>query len=1457
MSLTNTLSGQSRLIIVAALLLSISGVLAWRNMPKEEDPRFPDRFGVVSVIYPGADAETIERTVVLPLEEELQSLTEIATIEATARTDVAVLAISLENTITDVDSVWAKVQTALDRAARRFPAGAGSPDLDSQINDTEAVTIAVTGSGDWSVLHAAADELERRLRRIPTMKRVVRTPDIEPQITIEIDEARIRELGTSVGEVVHAVSGLTGIAPGGAIAAGGSLLPVDTRTAVASADELARTIVTFGSGAGLQLGSVARVVLGEPQPVRHRARFNGAQTILVGAVPRAGIDTINFGDLVLDVVEEARISLPQVNLEVMTFQPEFVRNRLRELGSALLQGMAIVAAIVILTMGIRVGLTVALMVPVVALTSLSVYAFAGGILHQISAAALVMSLGLLVDNAIVVAERIQAQIDAGLSRANAAVEAISSLALPLAAATGTTLAAYLPMLLARGETAEFTGAIPRLVMLTIAISFAFALIVIPTLAMLLFRPSSARSSSTHSKSGDEAGRLAYGVGGFMGRLATSRPGTILFVAVIAVGLSFGVAGRIPLQFFPAGDRAQIVFDIELPDGTHLEETDRYALGFERALLARPEVSSVATFVGNGVPRFYYNVIGQSNAPHFAQLLVTTRSLADVSVLAEWAREYAREAMPGVVFVPRPIEQGPPLSAPIEIRLLADDPLVLEAAAERTAALVRGAQGTVDVRHDLSTGSAGIAVSVHDSVAGGLGITRSDVATAILASTRGLPAGELRLAGNVVPVVVRTGSGEWTDAPSLSTVSVSPSLGVGAVPLAAVASTEISLRPSVIRRRNGSRVATVSAGLRDGAAYNEVLAEIMPHIQSEGTLPEGVRVQLGGADEGAGDANRAIAAGATIGVGALLLILLAQFRSFIRVGLVLLTVPLAAVGIIPGLLLAGQPFGFMSMLGVISLVGIVVNNAIILLDVIDGKRRAGVDIRTAVAEGIEQRLRPILLTTVTTIAGLLPLLFSPASLWPPFASALISGLAASTALTILVVPAAYMLCFRRSADRHGKAAGAMPVVIAGMAMLFMLAAPSASHAQTGVALSELLNAARTAPPALAAQAEATAAHQAVRAVSRGATLPTVSFQSELVRRTDALSADTPFGAVEQVPRWDGSIAAVIKQPLLNLAEQTSGVAAARAEASATALDADWQVEQHIYQTAEAAIGLAALSAQAESARVSAESLRTQRERVAALVGSGRLLSSELLLIDAAVLEVQRDLRALERAGEVSRRAVERAAGVPVVDAVLVPDLDPEGIARVLQRAPETSASNRADIAALAARRSSIEATRRGLKQQRFPSVSIEGRAIRALNTDLDPEHWGEAVLQAVWTPLAAGVRRARQQELSHRVRQLDQLGEDLRAAELIQVAAARSRLESAMDSAAVARQLVDARSSILAERTVQFEAGRSTVSELIEADAALRRATAEVEIARLEIVAAYLELRLLEGLRVEIADSDQL
>ncbi|TVR00057.1 MAG: hypothetical protein EA403_12270 [Spirochaetaceae bacterium] len=1452
MNLSRAYSQQSRLIIAAALLLSISGLLAWRTMPKEEDPRFPDRFGSVSVIYPGADAATIERTIVLPMEEELQSLAEIATIESTARPDVAVLTLTLESTITDVDPVWVKVQTALDRAARRFPAGSGAPDLNSQVNDTEAVTIAITGSGDWQTLYSAADEVERRLRRIPTMKRVVRTPDVDPQIVIEIDEARIRELGTSVGEVVHAVSGMTGILPGGAIAVGGSLLPVDTRTAVESADELARTTVTFGSGAALQLGSIGRVTMGEPQPVRHRARFNGAQTIVLGAVPQAGIDTIVFGQQVLDSIEEARGALPDVDLEVMNFQPAFVQNRLGELSGALLQGMAIVAAIVIIAMGIRVGLTVALMVPIVALTSLSVYAFAGGVLHQISAAALVMSLGLLVDNAIVVAERIQAQIDEGVQRSAAAVEAVRGLAVPLAAATGTTIAAYLPLLLARGETAEFTGAIPRLVMLTIAISFVFALVVTPTLAMLMFRKTPA-GNPTDGNTTPPARRLATA----MGRLAVSRPRTVLFVATVAVALSFAVAGRIPLQFFPAGDRNQIVFDIQLPDGAHLDETDRYAVGFERGLLSRPEVTSVATFVGNGVPRFYYNVIGPSNAPHFAQLLVTTRSLGDVAVLAEWARAYADREMPGVVFVPRPLEQGPPLSAPVEIRLLADDLLILEAAAERTAALVRQTEGAIDVRHDMNAGSAGMSVFVRDSVAGSLGISRSDIASAVLAYTRGLPAGELRLAGNVVPVVVRTGPGEWTEPPRLSTVSVSPSRGVESVPIATVATTRITLRPPVIRRRNGSRIATVSAGLSDGAAYNQVLASVLPELRSAGTLPKGVRIQIGGAEEGSGDANRAIAAGASIGIGALLLILLAQFRSFIRLGLVLLTVPLAAVGIIPGLLLAGQPFGFMSMLGVISLVGIVVNNAIILIDVIDGKRSNGADIQTAVREGVEQRLRPILLTSVTTIAGLIPLLLSPASLWPPFASALISGLAASTALTILVVPAAYLLCFRRNDVGRRPATGALPVMTTVLAGLILLVLPSQAHAQSGLPLAEVLEATRSAHPAMAAQAEAAAAYHAGRAVTREATLPVVSLQSELVRRTDALSTETPFGPVEQVPVWDGSIAAVMRYPLLNLSDQTSGIAAARATATAVALEAEWHVEQLVYQAAVAALGLAAVTAQTEAARVSAESLRAQREMVAALVESGRLLGSELMLIDAAVLEIERDLRALERSTEVSRTAVARVSGVSVPNGVDVPVLNAEQITLLLQPGATGTARDRADIAGLAARRAALEANRTSLERQLVPSVTIEGRAIRALNSGLSPELWGEAVLQAVWTPLAAGVRRARNQELSQRVNQLALLTEDLRAGSRIQTAAARSRLDSAIDSAAVTRRLVDARETIVAERSLQLQAGRATVTDFIEADAALRRATTDAELARLEIVAAYLELRLMEGVRVEIADGDQL
>ncbi len=1011
-----TIVGQRRLVLSLAVLLALVGVMAYLVMPQQEDPTMPDTHGLVVVAFPGADAEQVERLVVEPIEEHLAEVRELKVVGATARADVGIFQLELRDGVRDHDKAWDEVQKALRAARGDLPVGAEDPSLDRDLMDTESVVLAITGSSDELVLAAAAKRLERDLLRLPQVARVELTAVHDEQVRIEYDDAVARRFGIDARSLVGQLAARNSAVPGGAIRAGERRATLRPNAEFTSVEQIAETPILLASGAAVPLDEIASVRRARPDPAAARMRFNGQPAVAVGLIPHAGIHVGEFGRSVRKRVAEVAPAYAPLAIEPVVFQPDRVEARLSGLTRSLLLGILVVAGVLIGFMGFRLGLVVASVVPLVAASSLGLFAMGGGVLHQISIAALVLALGMLVDNAIVIAEDIQRRLQLGESRPQAVVATVRSLGLPLGAATGTTIAAFLPMLLSTGPTASFTRSIPVIVMLTLVVSYVFALTVTPIVSGMVLRPTPESRTSRLSQ-------LAR----WMGEAAVRRRGWVLAAALVLVVGAGAAVGAVEQQFFPASDRNQLVVSLELPEGTELSATDTRARRLEAALAEHPAVVSVAGFSGRATPKFYYNILQQPSSPHLAQLLVTTRGTADVEPVASFARKFAAQRLPEVEVVARGLEQGPPVGAPVQLRLYGDDLDGLRIAAEQVMGALRAIPGTRDVRHELGTGVPSIAFTVDDASAARHDLSRDDVALALLGRTRGLEVGQLRSGAELMPIRLVSSDAEELPAAYLGAVDVSRP-GGRPVPLAQLARSEVEWRPAVIRHRQRERYTVVSAELAPGVPFSRVLTELDHQLPDLG-LPAGVRVEAAGAVEGSGQANTALLSTLPSGLFLLLLILLAEFNSFRRLAIVLATVPLAATGVIPGLVLAGQPFGFMSLLGVFALVGIVVNNAIVLLDVTEAQRKAGASVVAAVAAAVQLRTRPILLTTGTTVAGLLPLAVSDSTLWPPLAWAMISGLVASTGLTLLVTPALYGLLFRDGEPRPGRA---VPMLAAGEA-----------------------------------------------------------------------------------------------------------------------------------------------------------------------------------------------------------------------------------------------------------------------------------------------------------------------------------------------------------------------------------------------------------------------------------------
>jgi multidrug efflux pump len=988
---------QKLLIIISVLILALVGLASVFTMPRQEDPRLDDYWGIVITRFPGADAEKVEHLVADPIEENLAEVEEIKLLESTIRADVLITEIELVNPQPSVDEAWDEVRRALEKAGRDFPQSAGEPVLDRDLREPESVVLALTGSVDPVVLADAAEVLKKEFLSLRDVTRVKLIGDQGEQVTVELEDSNARRLGIAPHVLAGQLTARNLTVSGGTVKLGGKRMIVRFNDEFQTVAEIARTPIMLPSGAAIPLSEIAGVRRGPAEPLSEKMRFNGSLAVGLGIVPRKGINLVEYGKTVQDKLTEVRNRFPGLELHMVAFQPDRVRSRLEGLGQSLLLAVAIVAGVLILTIGPSLGLIVASVVPLVALSSLALFNWWGGVLHQISIAAFVIALGMLVDNAIVVGENIKRRIDSGEPRSEAGPKAVKELALPLAASTLTSLAAFVPMLLAASTAGDFTRSLPIIIMMTLSVSYVFAMTVTPIVSSRFLKRS---GTADRSKLGRVTEILAH--------TALNRTKWVLSAALVLMTASVFGSTLVERQFFPLSDRNQLVLELRFLEGAHIDEVDAAAVRIESELRRRTDVKSFATFVGRSAPDFYYNIPRQPSSPHLAQILVKTDSVSSVDDVVRWAREFSRTSLAGLRVVGKKLEQGPPVEDPVEIRVLGWDHKDLHQSAEMIMASLRKIPGAVDVVHDVGVGIPTIRFEIDDAAAARHGLSRSDVALAVSGRTLGLDAGSYRGGEDPVPVVIRSAAGETYGAGELSSIDASV-LGGKPVPVSQIARSRVEWLPASIYHRNRKRVVTVASQLAPGATYSRVLDSLRPQLDAM-KFPNGIKIEIGGVAETSDESNLAMFRALPAGLVMLILVLVAEFNSLRRAVLVMVTIPLAAAGVVPGLIIGGQPFGFMSLLGTFALAGVVVNNAIVLIDRIEQERRKGLGVSEALTEAIRLRTRPILLTSTTTVCGLLPLALSSSNLWPPMAWAMISGLTASTGLTLLVVPALYKVMF---------------------------------------------------------------------------------------------------------------------------------------------------------------------------------------------------------------------------------------------------------------------------------------------------------------------------------------------------------------------------------------------------------------------------------------------------------------
>ncbi|MEZ4367789.1 MAG: efflux RND transporter permease subunit [Kofleriaceae bacterium] len=990
--------------LVALLCLLALGVTSLMTIPRSEDPYFPTPNYLVVAVYPGASAEEVEQDVAAPLEEELAELGELKHLRTRIEDGVAVIQVEFE---AGIDTARKEDEVRRQVAAAQGDLPDGVRDVDVKHLETTNVAILqlalVTDAPDAAALRTASERLIPRLERVPGVKGVDGwgTPDLEARV--ELDLGRMAAAGLSATQLIGLLGGSNASIPGGDVALGGRRFDVQTSGALAGEAELRDLVISPGTGAQVRLADVADVEV-RPADATYVARFDGARAAFVTVTMRDGENIFSVRDAVLDVIAAERGRLPPgVRLEVGFDQSVNVDHRL----GGLRRDFAIAIVLVLVTLlplGLRASLVVMVAIPTSLALGVAALHLLGFSLNQLSIVGFVIALGLLVDDSIVVAENIARHLREGKGRVEAAIAASRQIGIAVVGCTATLIFAFLPLLFLPGNAGTFIRSLPVAVVVTIAASLLVSLTLIPFLASRVMQRGAAAGHADH-------GNLAFRV---MNRaieaayrpvlaLAMRRKAATLVVATALVAGAFALIPRIGFSLFPKAGIPQVMVRITAAEGTSLDGTDAIARAAEAIVRAEPAVAHVLTSVGQGNPQVYYNVGPRAPSPVVADLFVQLHHYDVDATPAMLDRlRAALRRIPGAEIDVREFENGPPIEAPIAIRVFGDDLDELRRQAGVVAERLAALPGTRDVRNPLAIGRTDLEVAIDPGRAALAGVTEVDVDRTVRLSLTGLTVGTLRQpGGDEIDLVVGLPRERRPDLGALDAALV-PTVTGGHVPLAQVAEARLRSSPRLIQRDGRERVVTVTAEVETSANAQQVTRAALASMAAL-ELPDDLRWEAGGLVESQQESFAGMGPAILIAVFGVLAILVLEFRSFAATLIVASVIPLGTAGGLLALYLFGETLSFVATIGFIALVGIEVKNSILLVDFTNQLRAEGLSLDDAIRRAGEIRFFPILLTSLTAIGGLVPLVLEYSAMYSPLALVLIGGLISSTILSRLVTP----------------------------------------------------------------------------------------------------------------------------------------------------------------------------------------------------------------------------------------------------------------------------------------------------------------------------------------------------------------------------------------------------------------------------------------------------------------------
>ncbi|MBN6151861.1 efflux RND transporter permease subunit [Xanthomonas sp. AmX2] len=1025
MNLTRATLNSSRLALFTAALLLVGGIATFLGFPSQEEPSVTVREAVVQAAFPGMPSERVERMLARPLEERLREITGIKKIATTVRPGSVIVQLTANDNVKDLPALWQRVRNKAAEAGAELPPGTQGPFVDDDFGRVAIASIAVTAPGfGTSQMRGPLRQMRAQLYTVPGVERVTFHGLQDERIYVAFDRTRLGEAGLTPAAVAQQLRAQNVVSAGGQIAASGLAMTVTTSGEVRTLDELRDTLVSVPAADGARqvpLSQLARIELMPADPPQAAAIYQGQPAVVVAVSMAPGYSIGQVGKALRRKLDETARMLPVgFSQHVVTFQADVVEREMGKMHHVMGETVVIVMAVVMLFLGWRTGLIVGAIVPLTILGTLIAMRALDVELQTVSIAAIILALGLLVDNGIVIAEDIERRLAAGEERRQACEAAGRTLAIPLLTSSLVIVLAFSPFFFGQTSTNEYMRSLAIVLAVTLLGSWLLSVTVTPLLCMRFAR------AHGHAHAGGGAGhydsRLYRGYRRIIEQLLRHKAvflGSMLLLLAVAVA----ILGAIPYSFLPKSDRLQFQMPVTLQPGSDSRQTLRTVQSISRWLAERKHTAIVDSigYVADGGPRIVLGLNPPQAAANTAYFTVSVRPGTDIDAVIADVRRHIRENYPAVRAEPKRFSLGSTESGVAIYRVVGPDEAQLRRIAAGIAEALRQLPGTVDVSDDWEIRIPRYEVRVDQAKARRTGVSSEDIAQALQLRYSGIDASVVRDDGVDVPIVLRGGAEERNTARDPGTTLIYPQAGGAPVPLSAIAAVALSSEPSAIQRRNLSRAITVT-GHNPGMTTDEVVAALADKIAAL-RLPPGYRIEMGGELEDSAEANQALMQYMPHALGAILLLFIWQFNSFRKLFIVVASIPFVLIGAALALLLTGYPFGFMATFGLLALAGIIVNNAVLLLERIDAELADGLGRHDAVIAAAIKRLRPIVMTKLTCIVGLVPLMLFAGPLWTGMAITMIGGLALGTLVTLGVIPVLYDLLFSLRSGRGATQAAA--------------------------------------------------------------------------------------------------------------------------------------------------------------------------------------------------------------------------------------------------------------------------------------------------------------------------------------------------------------------------------------------------------------------------------------------------